>query len=206
MNKKILVALLGIALSTQAIAQEQVVKRPSITGKNVLALSPLQLTERGVGIGLSYERMIDKDGMISIYLPFVYTFNDERDYNGFPTDKYSVQFLPGIKIYPTGYKGIVRYSVGPSLYFAYGEESYTNFPNSYYYYPQTSQFPAPYRVREDQVTIGMLVNNTLNINPTPHLALGLELGLGVSYLNRRDGRSDGTIPLAQFGFKVGYRF
>lgn len=210
MKKAILVALLGTAMSATAMAQEEMVKPSSaITGKNVLAIAPLQITERGIGVGLSYERVLDNNGMVSLYIPAVYTFSNENNYDGSNNNDYSVQVMPGIKIYPTGYNGVIRYSVGPSIYFAYGEENYTNYAYSPYYYSNGQYYttaPQYYETNNEHVTLGMLVNNTLNINPTPHLFMALELGLGVSYLNRINGIGDGTQALVQFGFKLGYRF
>ena len=63
-----------------------------------------------------------------------------------------------------------------------------------------------YQTNRERFSLGMIVNNTLNINPTPHLYLGLELGLGVSYIDRIGGINYGSEGLAQFGFSVGYRF
>jgi hypothetical protein len=177
-------------------------KRNDSYGNNILALAPVQITERGIGVSLSYERVLDPGSIVSFYMPVVFTFNDDEYH--FQGDRYSIQVMPGLKIYPTGSKGIVRYSIGPSLYAAYGEKMFEPFYYGPYYSPYYGSYPG--RRLGDHFSMGMLVNNTLNINPTPHLYLGLELGLGVSYINRLDGINLGTEGLAQFGFKVGYRF
>ncbi|RYD58002.1 MAG: hypothetical protein EOP56_06940 [Sphingobacteriales bacterium] len=186
-------------------------------GDNILAFAPLQISENGVGIGLSYERSLDKKGIVSFYMPVVWTFtgNNGDDYGyynyngGYNDDLQTVYFMPGLKIYPTGSKGLVKYSIGPSLLFAVGEayHQYNSYSTPYYgggpyYYPQYY----PYTGKTNRFTFGMMVNNTLNVNPTEHLHLGLELGLGVSYLHTEDGIRQEQIGLAQFGFKVGYRF
>src|SRR4051812_16880200 len=48
----------------------------------IVALAPFQYSENGVGVGLSYERALDPDGVISLYVPFIATFNlsKNRDY------------------------------------------------------------------------------------------------------------------------------
>jgi hypothetical protein len=54
--------------------------------------------------------------------------------------------------------------------------------------------------------LGVMINNTLNIQPTPHLYMGVELGLGVSYVNKVGSTNLGETTLGQFAFKMGYRF
>jgi hypothetical protein len=182
-------------------------------GDNIIALAPLQVAEDGVGIGLSYERVLDKKGIVSFYFPIVWTFtgdgNDEYGYYGNTTnDLNNVYFMPGLKIYPTGSKGIVKYSIGPSLLFAVGE-AYRDYGYYAPYYPSSSSYYPPYYPytgKTTRFTFGMMINNTLNVNPTEHLFLGLELGLGVSYIHTEDNVRQDPIGLAQFGFKVGYRF
>ena len=63
-------------------------------------------------------------------------------------------------------------------------------------------------VDKDFYKLGMMITNSLNVNPTKRLHMGLELGLGFTYLDNIDNNnfSDGPLNLVQFGFKVGYRF
>ena len=110
--------------------------------------------------------------------------------------------MPGVKIYPTGSKGKVRYSVGPSLAFVFGQQ-YSYYPM---YNPQYGIYAGQVEKMEDRFAVGMMINNSLNIQPTPHLYLGLELGLGVTYLQQVGGNDVGTNTLGQFAFKIGYRF
>jgi len=172
---------------------------------NVLAIAPLQFTENGLGFGLSYERSLDKKGYISFYLPAALTFNLNNGtyYNqstganqNIPADP-MFYAMPGIKVYPTGCNGLVRYSVGPSVVIGDGQKSSATYDpsgNATSYYTQ------------DHLVLGIIVNNTLNINPNPHIFLGLELGFGFTYLNRIGGLNQGTEGLVQGGFKIGYRF
>lgn len=179
-------------------------------GPNILAFAPIQISESGMGVGISYERMLDKKGIVSFYMPVSYTFTGDGgdNYYGYNDELQNLYLMPGIKIYPTGSNGIVKYSIGPSLVFAFGEEYrddlYYTYSGPYYggsYYPYYN-----YGYKGDRFSFGMMINNTLNINPTPHLYLGLELGLGLSYLHYVDNVRQDTQGLTQFGFRVGYRF
>ena len=173
---------------------------------NVLSIAPIQFSENGLGVGLSYERALDKKGIISFYFPVAVTFDlNNGTYYNYAAGAYQnghqdmmSYFMPGIKIYPTGSFGTVRYSVGPSLVIATGQKSTTT-------YDPYSGSPSDY-VTQDHLMLGMIINNTLNVNPSPHIYLGLELGLGFSYLNQVAGLNQGTQSIIQGGFKIGYRF
>lgn len=186
--------------------------RPKLKyGRNIIALAPLQITE-GVGLGLSYERVLDKRGILSLYIPAAVAFNGNNSggeffpggyYNNYGpyNENYNTYYImPGLKIYPTGSKGKIRYAVGPSFALVFGQQY-----NYYYYntYPYTS---TPVYKMEDRFAFGMMINNSLNMQPTPHLYLGLELGLGVTYIQKVGGVDVGTNTLGQFAFKIGYRF
>jgi len=175
-------------------------------GKNIIALAPLQLTgdnvQSGVGLSLSYERMLDKNGIISFYMPIIASFSNNNNYyygNTYTNTTYtSWYFMPGVKFYPTGSRGIIRYAVGPSFVIAAGN---------------TGQYVDPYgNTSSGNYSIfGFMVNNSLNICPTPHLYLGLELGLGVSYITNQNNSYNSSVgidanPMVQFAFKIGYRF
>lgn len=171
-------------------------------GNNILALAPVQITNEGIGVGLSYERILGKNGILSFYLPLALVFNPNNNnyYTGSPYVNYNTTMfyaMPGVKFYPTG-QGKVRYAVGPSILIGVGEKNV---------YDNVQGFTYP----QDYVTAGILINNSLNITPTPHLYLGLELGLGLSYYNTINGDNVGIggidgAPLVQFGFRMGYRF
>jgi len=171
---------------------------------SVLAISPMQFSENGLGVGLSYEKSLDKKGIIAFYLPAAFTLNLNSTYydyttganvNGYQDAMYYV--MPGVKIYPTGSFGTVRYAVGPSVVIADGEKSSSNYDPQHGYsnYQTQSHF-----------MLGIIVNNSLNINPSPRIYLGLELGLGFTYMNQVGGLNKGTAFLAQGGFRIGYRF
>ena len=172
---------------------------------NVITISPMQFTENGLGFGLSYERALDKKGIIAFYLPTAMTFNLNSSHydpnmgttvNGHRDAMFYA--MPGVKVYPTGSFGSVRYAVGPSLVVGNGEKSGT-------YYDPASGNQAVYRTQSHFV-LGIMVNNSLNINPSEHIYLGLELGLGFTYMNQTGGLNQNTLFLAQGGFRIGFRF
>lgn len=184
-------------------------------GKNIIALSPMFIAD-GVGIGLSYERMLDRKGIISFCLPAAVCINSDDHYNvsplyssgtyyynyGSSIDYANVYIMPGVKIYPTGSKGKVRYAVGPNIAAVIGKAPTDGIIGTDPY----SGYPVYGRTLADRFTLGVMVTNSLNIQPTPHLRLGLELGLGISYVNQHNSVSVGETGLAQFSFNMGYRF
>ena len=171
---------------------------------NILSIAPLQFSENGLGAGISYERSLDSKGIIAFYLPVVATFDLNNGTYVNPTTN-AVQnghtdgmfyAMPGIKVYPTGCNGLVRYAIGPSFVIGSGQASSSTYDNNGNFIYQT----------QTHTVLGMMVNNSLYFNPGPHIYLGLELGLGFSYLNRIGGLNQSTEALVQGGLKIGYRF
>ena len=176
---------------------------------DVLAVAPLQFSENGLGAGISYERAMDKDGYISFYLPVILTWNlnngtyvnsNNQTVNGNADMMFYA--MPGIKLYPAGSYGVVKYAVGPSLVIGAGQKS----SSSTTYDPNTGYPVTSGETTQQHFILGMIINNSLNINPSPHIYLGLELGLGFTYLNTIGSLNQNTEFLAQGGFKIGYRF
>jgi hypothetical protein len=175
-----------------------------------IALAPFQFSENGVGVGLSYERALDAEGIISVYLPVIATWNlNTRDnnnnyYYGTTSNNLTNSMyyaMPGIKFYPTG-MGRIKYAVGPSAVIGVGQKVVNDY--AYYNYPYTSSYN--YGTLENRFLFGMMINNSLNVNATPHLYIGAELGLGFSYFDRINNVNEGTKFLTQGSFKIGYTF
>lgn len=162
----------------------------------LLTVSPMQFTENGVGLSVSYEKGIDKDGIITYNLPVMATFNLSNTYEQVHNQDAMFYVMPGLKFYPTSYFGKVKYAVGPALVLGAGQQTiYTNeFP---YYSPQYNTY--------SKFILGIVVNNSLNINPTPRFYMGLDFGFGFSYINRVDNVNKGMMGLVNGGFKIGYR-
>jgi hypothetical protein len=179
---------------------------------NILSISPMQITEQGVGVGIAYERVLDKSGILSFYFPAIVAFNGNdlnssstgpggTNYNNYH-DYNTYYLMPGLKFYPTGSKGKVRYAVGPNVVAAFGQRYVNNvlLNNSGTIIGQDIGY-------KDHFSLGMIINNSLNINPTARLHLGLEMGIGITYLDQTEGKNTGeTEGFFQFGFKIGYRF
>ncbi len=177
-------------------------------GKNILAIAPLQISD-GIGVGFSYERVLDKKGIVSFYMPLMVGFNNNSDVMPFSSSYYnyneytSYTGMVGIKIYPTGSKGKVKYAVGPAIAARYAQTDAYNVFMGYDVYG----YPIYTTGKQDNFALGVVINNSLNIQPTAHLYLGLEIGLGMSYINQTNGRNNGNEDfLGQFAFKLGYRF
>ena len=168
---------------------------------NIVAFAPIQFTEAGIaGFSFSYERALDKNGIVAFYVPAVIEFNPNSHTaaNGVTvnnTDQMSY-LMPGMKIYPTGSYGVTKYAIGPSLVIGAGHK--TDYYDPYYQ-------PSYYN-KESKFVFGMIVNQSININPTPHLYIGSEFGLGFTYINSRESVNQGTGVLVNFNFKLGYRF
>ncbi len=180
---------------------------PMITGKEVFSFAPIFFTENGAGIAFSYEKMLDKNGIVSFYLPVIATINtdskDESKKNK-PEDV-MVYTGPGIKFYPTGSRGLLKYAVGPSLVFGVGQKTSGGDSYTVWNGQQSQTYTNPYTTGTKTV-LGILVNNSLNINPSAHISLGLDFGFGFTYINNVGGVNKGVTGMVQGGFKIGYRY
>ena len=177
--------------------------------KNILSLAPMQMANEGpAGVGLHYERVIDKKSMFSFYLPVAAIFFTDK-YNYYAssssnTNKVNRTFIyayPGVKVYPTGSNRRVSYALGASFALGFGDK----------YVSEYNSTTSTNYVERSVFKSGLLLNNSLNIQPTKHLFIGLELGLGFTYYNNEGGTNSTTFdtedpPLVQFNFALGYRF
>ena len=171
--------------------------------RNIVAFAPVQFTEIGMaGFSLSYEHVMDKNGLLSFSIPVILEFSSEgikynnQNYKNDPM----VYLMPGIKIYPTGSNGLMKYAVGPSFVMAAGQTTVNGIQGPSY----ASYIPPP--VTKNRALLGMMVNQSINVNPTSHLYLGVEFGFGFTYLSEVGGVYTGTEGLVQFNFKMGYRY
>lgn len=182
-------------------------------GRNLIAIAPIQVTE-GIGLGVSYERILDENGIVSFHLPVTIAFTNQeypdaysstytgRGYYGSVTNNFpTYMVMPGIRIYPTSAFGVVRYSLGPNFIIGTGKRYLDE-----YVYDNIGNITDTVVGYKDRFLLGVAVTNSLNINPTKHLYLGMDMGLGFTYMNRIDGRTRNTAPLINFAFKIGYRF
>jgi hypothetical protein len=173
---------------------------------NIISVMPLQFTENGLGFGGSYERAIDKKGIIAFYIPAMVTFdvaNSNRIYNYntgmYSTGKADAMFytMPGIKYYPTGCYGKIKYAVGPSLVVGAGQKS-SNLTDLH-------GLNVTENVQSHFLAGGML-QNSVNIKTGKNLYLCVELGMGGSFINDVGKVKQDNEFLIQGSFKIGYRF
>lgn len=192
-------------------------------GKNIVALAPIWITNTGVvGLGFSYERFIDKKNIFSVILPVAYSFNSTNAitityYNsGENRNSTMLWMYPGAKFY-VGSKneGRVSYAVGLSAVIGSGKVK----EDIYVYNSQT--MTQEYTTIENKITLGgVMLNNSVNIQPSKNIYLGIEFGIGIPYavnesMNYNQMLQNGyytdtpystDMPLLKFNFKVGYRF
>jgi hypothetical protein len=204
-----LVALISFACFNkgQAKDNEKVVKT---YGANVLSFSPVTITDNGVAVGLTYEHCFGNKGNVSFVLPVYYSFNSlnagvDYSYNYGGTNEtrdpqHMLYIYPGIKFYPTGAFGKVRYAVGPSLVIGTGNH-YENVEGVW------NGYTSNYSELRNRFLLGIMIDNSLNINATEHLYLGVNVGLGITYVDQRDGvNRNTTSPLVKTGLLIGFRF
>ena len=192
------ISLLALSLiSFGAIAQEQ---NALVYNRNILSVSPLQLSENTpTGVGLQYERILGADSKFSLYLPVAYSFGHSNPCD--PSIRTRMLYAyPGLKFYPAGYKHKVTNAVGPSLAFGTG----TTNCDCGLTETQTNQLKP--RVFKPMTEMGVLINNSVNVQATNHVYVGSEIGIGATYLNVKDGQNMGTDVMLQINLKVGYRF
>src|SRR5690554_5457934 len=146
--KKNLIVILSLMFLTMNAFSQNDQKNTS----NILRLSPITAMDVGVGLGLSYERLLGDDQMVGIIIPFSLILQNKywdsransANYNSY------FYFTPGIKIYPFGQRR-VTYAVGPSMLIAYGggqEGLYGNYGNAIY--------------DKEVFRLGVLINNYVN--------------------------------------------
>lgn len=173
-------------------------------GRNIIRVFPIKVLDvGGIGIGLGYERIVGSAQNVGVVVPLTYVFGfDNGDLGG---AKSYVYFNPGIKIYPFGQRR-VNYAVGPSVFIGYSNSIYKEMM-----YPINGRSYVEEQ-KMQQIKLGAIVNNYLNIQLGKNYNFGIELGLGVRYIDRtkleRQDRiiRDGLMATGNFGMSFGYRF
>lgn len=191
-------------------------ERDTRYGKNILAFSPIHMTNTSVtGFGLSYERVLDRNYHFSFNLPVAYAFRNESRYDGYTSNANASVFwlYPGLKFYPSGSDHIVTYAVGPTFAFGMGQEP--RYSSVYQNGVYTNKYED-----QDIFVVGLQATNYLNIQASPRIYIGLQLGFGIRYYtNAKEDHANNyfyydskyyskntTIPISDFSFRVGYRF
>lgn len=177
-------------------------------GRNKIDISPFKALDSGPGFGMSYERILDKNGYFGLLLPLTVTVADSYY---FPVGAESSDnnemyyFSPTLKVYPFGQKR-VTYAVGPTLYAGMGKHWY-----NYTDYNPTTQVHTSRDEERERFRMGMIVNNFVNFQITRHFQIGLNAGVGPRYIDRdkfesRVYRTRGMEITGEFNFNLGFRF
>lgn len=199
-------------------------------GKDIFSIIPAAYTAavdgniNDVGIGICYERLLDKRGRIGFTLPLLMSFSSTRDYannsynyNGTNVtygNYTSIYFMPGIKFYPAPDRMKVRYAIGASFFCILGGEPaavYYNSSSQGVYNPSTGTYTYPSETGTYHYAMyGLMFSNSVNITATRHLYMAIDLGAGIPFSDNRYANNGETLgvpaPFMQIGFKMGYRY
>lgn len=157
----------------------------------------------GNGVGISYELMLNDKQNISLLFPIAATVtNFEKSpaqYNNAgqqiaPADNSGrvkmYFFAPGMRFYPTGSKGIVRYSFGGTFVIGSGQGSANDWGKTDYLISRT--------------IYGVVFDNAIYVQPVPQLRITFEFYIGPGHDDQDNLAVSGVIYQASIG--VGYRF
>ena len=176
-----------------------------VYGDNLVTLKPFfgyaspQVND--VGIGVAYERFLNN--YISGKIPFNVGLSQNLLQSGI-----------GLKFYPSGHKRTVKYAVGPTLLF--GRSTATDFLGI----QDSNGVYRTIEVENPLTQIGFMLTNSLNLTIQKNVYIGVEMGLGINYLNDFKYDSQQLYPngyynnfqneepnvLFQFNIELGYRF
>ncbi len=169
-------------------------KKTTIPKYTVWSIAPVHLFESSIGTSISYERGIDAGGIVTYTIQAMGGVDFSKRNASIRTTEDPIIFLmPGLKFYPTTCFGHTKYAVGPSLVIGAGQASdYSS------YYPSDGV--------GTRFLLGIMVNNSLNYQFGQRVYLGIDYGLGFSYIDRSRGINSGVSMLNQLAFRMGYRF
>jgi hypothetical protein len=198
-TKKLLFVVLTSFVAHTGHAQEETTQKQNY-GKSVFSLSPFALTDISKGVGLSYERVLDKNGLFALWIPVTAGFSTYTSLMNNAIVNSNVVYgnlyaTPGIKFYPKGCFHDVSYSIAPSVAVVFGSKQTSDY----------DQYGNAVLSSKDFMKLGFMATNTLNVNPTKHVYLGIDFGLGITYLSQVGGVNSNSGGLVYFGFRVGYR-
>ncbi|MES2702465.1 MAG: hypothetical protein V4649_07495 [Bacteroidota bacterium] len=165
---------------------------------SIFSFSPIQITENGVGMGVAWERNLDRYGWVAFNMPAMITFNLANDrYTGLAKNDPMFYLMPGIKIYTNlNSPYMTKYAIGPSLVIGAGRGTLSHENSGYYYASE----------KRGRFLLGAMGNISANLFPTPHLYLGAEYGLGFAYINQYGDFNKGVGLLTQLSLRIGYTY
>jgi hypothetical protein len=160
-----------------------------------------------VGVGISYERQITKNGDIGLYLPIYYGKKEVPTGGVEPTDflengATSILLNPGVKFYILKKKRVTL-AIGPSVFTSIGEGIHIQKrgPTTDYHEFEINSLKA-----------GLMANVHVQLNASPRFFIGFDVGLGPSMINQYRYKENNQLrkesveayPLANF--HLGFRF
>lgn len=203
--KKAILTLLTLAVTFVSFAKENNNNNnKSVSyGSNLLSFAPISVIDRGMGIGLTYERMLDQEQKVSFVLPLDLVFVDPN-ISSDDSKVFYTYLSPGVIFYPAGLRKI-NYGIGTNLMLGYGSGSEWVFDNQW-----NNQMLTEFT----NFRMGMMVNNYLLMNIKHNLSLSLNFGMGLRYINSYNytvqgfGNNNSNVVdvIGQFKFQFGYRF
>jgi len=184
--KKTIVALFLLLVSIHCQARH---KRHY--GRHIVMASAV-LNNGGEGFGLQYEYVINETKTVSVYIPFMVCITPELSHTSSAGPINAVMYFinPGFRIFPTSSKGVVRYSIGLSALMGFGEG-------------RNGDHVETRADLTSRAVGGLLLVNALHFQPTTHIRISLEIGIGL-------GSDDQPLTqgnfLGQLSAGLGYRF
>jgi len=171
------------------------------------SVSMAETVNNSMGLGIGYERALDKNGKWAVELPVTIGLPGTQqhfDYGVTPLFNSCYSFMPGAKFY-TGHKASkVRYSVGTSFLYETGRQQQ--------YYEST---PGMTTNSVRYQAFGSLINNAINVYPVKNFSVSLDFAFGMGgqhysgsriYLDPFKNTSYEIGGVFQFILKAGYRF
>jgi len=195
MRKRTLISAALLLASFGAQAQEGN-NDGSGYGKNIISIIPFSgYASEQVGdvmVGLSYEHILND--FVSIKVPVrVGLVNN------------SFQGAISAKFYTNGHDAPVTYSLGPALIFTHATKE------DQYYLFELNPCGDPYYTETTVSQFGFMLVNSLNVTIQKNIFFGVDMGLGLNYLNQlkynnRDTYDDYPSVNFNFDISMGYRF
>lgn len=179
---------------------------------NNIGIYPFTVTGDGLGLGVYYERALNKSGKTTMILPVKYLVEKNNLYNpnnGLYDQRFKnfFNFAPGLKFYPGRIDRVFSFAFGPSLLYTYG--TYTD---SYYNDLQ----PGTYELFDTKEhSLGFLANSYIHLTFSKQFVMSFDMGFGVKYFKfyQENYPSFGTVndrevfvPTGQFSFSFAYKF
>lgn len=193
MNLRLLTVFIALSLFAGPVTAQSNDGEKKLDGSKyaVWAIAPVHLFESIIGTSVSYEHGIDPNGIITYTALAMGGVDLTKRYNSSRASGDGMFFvMPGLKFYPTGSMGRTKYAIGPSMVVGFGQK--TDYDSNYPSDRVSSRF-----------ILGVLLSNSLNYRFS-HVYLGIDYGLGFSYMDRYDGRNQGSQFINQLAIKIGY--